>query len=98
MNVKLCDIPSNFLFSKYSHQVIDTIESKIYKPLCPKPNMKPSENVCAVYFENKGVEFKNVARILSDPKIVKSFPTLSVTFLMSMVSYKLTPSLSMKFF
>ena len=86
------------LFSTYYHQATDIIESKIYKPLFPKPNMKPSENVCGIFFENKGVESINVARILRDPKIVKTFPTLSVTFPVPMVTYKLTPSLSTKFF
>ena len=55
--------------------------------------------MCAVYFfENKGVEFINIARILSDPDIVKSLPSSSVKLPRPMVPYKLTPPISMKFF
>ena len=49
-------------------------------------------------FENKGVEFINIARILRDPDIVKSLPSSSVKFPIPMVTYKLTPPISTKFF
>ena len=52
----------------------------------------------SIFFENKGVEFVNIARILHDPDIAKSLPSLSVKFPMSMVTCKLTPPLSTKFF
>ena len=55
--------------------------------------------MCAAYFfENKGVEFINIARILHGPDTVKSLPSLSVKFPISMVTYKLTPPISTKFF
>ena len=55
--------------------------------------------MCAVYFfENKGVEFINIARILRDPDIVRSLPSSSVKFLISMVTYKLNSPISTKFF
>ena len=73
LSTKLCESPPNFIFSIYYHQVIDLIESKIYKPLIPKSRKKPPKSVCSIFFENKGVEFTNVARILRDPDIVKSF-------------------------
>ena len=38
------------------------------------------------FFEIKGVEFINIARILHHPDIVKSFPSSSVKFLMPMVT------------
>ena len=34
--------------------------------------MKPSKIVCSIFFENKDVEFINIACILHDPDIVKS--------------------------
>ena len=77
---------------------IDITESKIYKPLTPKSKKKPPKNVCSIFFENKGVEFINIARILRDPDIVKSLPSSSVKFPIPMVTYKLTPPISTKFF
>lgn len=58
----------------------------------PKPTKKPPENACGIYFENKGTEFINIARIFKSP------PTSSVKFSMPMVTYKLTPPISTKFF
>ena len=98
LNTKLCDSPPDFIFSIYCHQAIDLIESKIYKPLAPKSKKKPPQNVCRIFFENKGVEFINIARILHDPDIVKSLPSSSVKFPMPMVTYKLTPPISTKYF
>ena len=49
-------------------------------------------------FENKGVEFINIAHILRDPDIVKCLPSASVKFSMPIVPYKLTPPISTKFF
>ena len=98
LSTKLCDSPSDFIFSIYYHQAIDLIGSKIYKPLTPKSMKKPPKNVCSIFFENKGVEFINIARILRDPDIVKSVPSSSVKFPVPMVTYKLTPPISTKFF
>ena len=85
------------MFSIYYHQAIDFIESKIYKPLAPKSKKNPPQNVSSIFFENKGV-FINMARILRDPDIVKSLSSSFVKFSMSMVTYKLTPPISTKFF
>ena len=81
LSTKLCESPPNFIFSIYYHQVIDLIESKIYKPLIPKSRKKLPKSVCSIFFENKGVEFTNVARILRDPDIVKSFLHHLLSFL-----------------
>ena len=54
---------------------MDLIEFKIYKPSAPKSKKKPLQNVCKIFFENKGVEFINIAHILRDPDIVKSLPS-----------------------
>ena len=66
LNTKLCDSPSDFIFFIYYHQAIDLIESKIYRPLTPVSKKKPPKNVCSIFFENKGVEFINIACILRD--------------------------------
>ena len=98
LSTKLCESPPDFIFSIYYHQTIDLTESKIYNTLAPKSKKKPPQNVCSIFFENKGVEFINTARILRDPDIAKSLPSSSVKFPMSMVTCKLTPPLSTKFF
>ena len=54
--------------------------------------------MCCIFFENKGVEFINIACILPDSDIVKSLPSPSVKFPMPMFTYKLTPPTSTKFF
>ena len=66
LSTKLCYNPPDFIFSMYYHQAIDLIESKIYKPLTPKSKKKPPQNVCSIYFENKGLEFINLARNVRD--------------------------------
>ena len=79
-------------------EAIDLIESKIYKSLTSK-SKKPPQNMCSIFFENKGVEFINMARILRDPDIVKSLPSSSVKFLILRDPdiVKSLPSSSVKF-
>ena len=98
LSTKLCDSSTDFIFSIYYHQAIDLIESKIYKSLAPKSKKKPPQNVCSIFFENRGVEFIIIAPILRDPDTVKSLPSSSVKFPMPMVTNKLTPPISSKFF
>ena len=52
----------------------------------------------SIFFENKGAEFINIARILRDPDIVKSLPSSTVKFPIPVVTYKLTLPISTKFF
>ena len=86
LSTKLCDSPPDSIFSIYYHQATDFIESKIYKPMALKSKKKPPWSMCSIFFENKGVEFINIARILRDPDIVKSLPSSSVKFPMPMVT------------
>ena len=98
LSTKLRDNPSDFIFYIYYYEAIDLIESKIYKPLPPKPKKKAPQNVYSMLFENKGVEFINIGRILRDPGIVKSLSSSSIKFPMPMVTYRLTVPISTKFF
>ena len=50
---------------------------------------KPRENVCSICFEDKRLVFLHIASILQDAEIVKSRPTSSIEFWMSVVTYKL---------
>ena len=86
MSTKLRDSPPDFIFSTYYDQTIHLFESKIYKPLSPKPKKKPLQNVCRIFVKNKGVEFINIVCILRDPDIVKSLPSFSVKFSMPMIT------------
>ena len=51
-----------------------------------------------IFFENKGVAFINIAHILREPDVVKYLPLSSVKFPVPIVTYRLTPPISMKFF
>ena len=48
---------------------------------------KPPKNVCIIFFENEGVEFINIARILRDSDIVKSLPSSAVKSPIPMITY-----------
>ena len=61
-----------------------------------KSKKKSPQNLCSLFFENKGVEFINIACILHDPDIIKSLLSSSVKFPMPMVTCKLTPPISTK--
>ena len=54
--------------------------------------------MCNIFFENKGVEYINVARILRDSDIAESLPSSCVKFPMPMVTYKLTPPITSTIF
>ena len=90
--------PPDFLFSTYYHQALNLIESKIYKPLASKSKKKPPQNMCSIFFENKGVECIYLVCTLFDPDIAKPLPSSSAKFSMPMITYKLTPLLSTKLF
>ena len=95
---KFYDSPIDFIFSIYYHQAVDLIESKIYRSLAPKSKKKPPQNMCRILFENKSVEFINMARFFRDPDTVKSLSPSSAKFPMAMVTHKLTSAISTKFF
>ena len=90
--------PSIRVFKQYFRQALDFIESKLYRPLPPKVKKKPPENLCSIFFENKGVELINIPRILNQPDIISALPSTSVKFPIPSVTYKLAPPLSTKIF
>ena len=65
----------------------------------PKIFHSPSKNppVAPLSSILKGVEFINIGHILRDPEILKSLPTSSKMFPMSMVTYKLTNICRLRF-
>ena len=85
-------------FEQYFLQSFDIIESKLYKPKPLKSKRKPPENVCNIFFDNKGVEFINLARILRDPEIVSLIPDTPHKFSIPMVTYTLGIPISSKIF
>ena len=64
----------------------------------PNSKNKLLENVFHIFFENLVVEFINIARILRVPEMVKYHSKLFVNFSIPIVTYKLTPPISTKFF
>ena len=98
INDKLSSTPSDFPFKQYFLQVLDTIESKLYKPNPPKKKRKSPDNICSILFDNKGVEFINLSRILHDPDITSSLPSTPIKFPIPMVTYQLCSPLSTKIF
>ena len=80
LNDMLSSDPSQYLYKQYFLQCFDIIDCKLYKPMPNKCKRKPPENVCNIFFDNKGVEFINLARILRDPDVVSSFPKLLRSF------------------
>ena len=87
LRTKLYNSPPDFIFSIYIHQVIDVIESKICKFFPSEPKKKSPENVWSILFENKGVEYLTLARILGNPNRVNFLPTSSVEFPVLRVTY-----------
>ena len=89
---------SFLIYEQYFLQCLDIIESKLYKPKPVKPKRKPPDNVCNIFFDNKGIEFINLARILRDPEITSLMPNTAVKFSTPMVTYKLGLPISCKIF
>ena len=102
VHLQLSDIineqSTDYLFGHYFHQALDTIESKLYKPKPPKPKREKPENVCNIFFENKGVEFINIARIMRNKDVASVLPNTSTKFSVPMVTYSLSPPLAGKLF
>ena len=64
-------------FKQYILQCIDVIECKLYTPIAPNIKKEPPENICSIFFGNKGVELIIIARILRDPDIISSISKIS---------------------
>ena len=86
------------VYEQYLLQCFDIIESKLYKPKQSISKRKRPENVCNIFFDNKGVEFINLARILRDPEIVSLVPDTHKKFSKPMVTYTLGLPISSKIF
>ena len=98
LNDLLSSDSSLTLYKQYFQQCLDIIDCKLYKPRVPKSRKKPPENVCNIFFDNKGVEFINLARILRDPDVISSLPNMPKKFSTPMVTYKLGLPISSKIF
>lgn len=66
---------------------LSNLNVQICKYLYPKPRKEPSENFCNMYFKNESAQFINIARILGDSKILKSFSSSSLKCPVPMVTY-----------
>ena len=97
LNMELNNKPSDFDFTQYYLLALDIIETKLYtKP--PSIKKKPApENVCTIFFDNKGIELINLPRILHDKSLQQFLPSNDV-FPIPMVTYKLPDSISSTIF
>ena len=64
---------------------------RLERPFCK------GDSFC-IFFQNNGVEFINIARILHGPDIVKSLPSSPVKFPIPVVTYRMIPLRSTKLF
>ena len=92
----ITDNNSSNLYDQYYLQALDIIESKLYNPkITDKPKKSP-ENICSIYFHNKGVEMINLANILRTAEIKSSLPFPEFDF--PLITYSLSNPISHKIF
>ena len=72
--------------------------TKIYKSLTHRSKKKRTQNLGIISFENQGVRFIIIAPVLRYPRIVKTLPSSSVQFPMQILTYRVNPPISTKFF
>ena len=92
------DSPSDFIFSQWYLVILDIIECKLYKPAHSQNIRKPPDNICHIFFANKGLEFLNLPRILHDPSLSGFLPNTPNSFEISTVVYKLSDPIGSKIF
>ena len=98
INGELTDQPLDFEFNHWYSAILDLIDSKMYKPKPPKPKRSPPTNLCHIFFDNKGIEKINLARIFHDDSIQKSIPSIAKKFDTPTVIYKLSQTAGSKIF
>ena len=94
----ITDNSNKFIFHQWYYAIIDLIESKLYKEPTIKLKKSPPENICKVFFHNKGVELINLPSILHDDSLKQTLSSLPSTFEIPNVTYKLQEPISSKIF
>ena len=95
---EISDYPSEFSFSQWYLVILDIIECKLYKPTPPRNIRKSPDNICHIFFANKGLELLNLPRILHDPSLSDFLPLIPCKFEIPTVVYKLCDPIGSKIF
>ena len=66
-----------FLVAKQIHfawyeMTLDLIESRIYNPPASKTTKTKSKNLIKLHFVNKGMDMRNISKILNDKNVKKN--------------------------
>ena len=78
--IALCIIDGNDpclndkVLENFHEYILDTIDSKLYKPPVEKNQKKAPENPCVVFFSSKALEYIGLPSIFRDPEIVQLLP------------------------
>ena len=94
----LADQSCDCKFSHWYSAILDLIDSKMYKPPADKPKKTPPTNLCHIFFDNKGIEKINLAKIFHDPSILNAIPSVAKKFETPTVIYKLSQTTGSKIF
>jgi len=89
---------NNSQFSQWYLMALDLITSKLYKPIKTIIKNKKPDNICSVFFHNKGVELLRLPQILNTKSLSDKIPKCVESFPIPLVTYKLQPSISSKIF
>ena len=89
---------NNINFSQWYLMGLDLIESKLYKPVKETKKKKNHDNICSVYFHNKGVELLRLAQILHNRSLIDRIPKCAESFTTPLITYKLQAPISSKIF
>ena len=60
---------------KWNIATLDIIKSKIFKEIPSKLKHKVPTNICKIFFDKKGVELKNLSRILHERFALSTLPS-----------------------
>ena len=88
----------NTIYLQWYLAVIDTIESKIYKPPPLKPSKQKPSSIIKIQFLNKGIEMINVPRLLHSPSLASTFPKQAGCYKAPTVVYKLEDTIRSSIF
>ena len=64
----------------------------------PKRRRPAPENICSIFFHNKGIELINLSHIFHEPEVVRSLPSIADKFPIPSVIYTLAPPIATKIF
>ena len=98
VNDELLRLPDHFKYWQWYLAILDSIKSKLYKPVVEKVKRKPPENICHVTFSNKAVEQINIAAIFNTQTVKSTLTDICDEFETPTVVYDLKNTIRSKIF